>query len=91
MGASRVVRFRSAPRMKLIAVKHISRTLPKGAIFDIDDKKARVLLALKLAKRHVDLPAPAGPPVDESDPDSASDPHSSAPRRGRASQGRRPA
>lgn len=45
--------------MKLIALKKLGRTLP-GHIFDIRDKEARALIALKIAEPYTsDLVDPA--------------------------------
>jgi hypothetical protein len=42
--------------MKLIALKKISRQIPAGLMFDISEKKARILIAMKAAKPADDEP-----------------------------------
>lgn len=44
--------------MKLIAIKHISSQRPVGAVFELEGKQARLLIALKAAKEHVEEKPP---------------------------------
>jgi hypothetical protein len=45
--------------MKLIAVKRISAQWPKGHVFETTDRRGRVLIAIKAAKRVDDVTPPA--------------------------------
>lgn len=59
--------------MKMVALKHISNRLPKGAIFDEGNRaRVRMLVHLKLAAPHTEQPPPAAPvttpPADDTAP-----------------------
>lgn len=63
--------------MKLIALKNISATLPKGTVFEKGGTRARVLIAIKAAAVYTE-PAPAPPkavePPDPTEPTTAPEP-----------------
>lgn len=61
--------------MQLVAIKHISTQRPVGAVFNEDGSRARILLALGLAKPYEEAPpvVAAAPvePVETAEPEPA--------------------
>jgi hypothetical protein len=50
--------------MKLVALKRISDRLPKGQVFDEPNPRAKMLVAIGLAKPYVEPVAAPAPPVE---------------------------